>query len=36
MKLLDKIVDVLIKYLMKYRTSRKLKEMKERDPFIYN
>lgn len=36
MKLIDKIVDVLLKYLMKYKANRKLKELKKRDPFIYH
>jgi hypothetical protein len=36
MKLLDKIVDVMIKYLMKYKTARKIKELRKRDPFIYH
>jgi ribosome-associated translation inhibitor RaiA len=36
MKLLDKIVDVLIRYLVKYRNKRKLKELRDRDPFIYH
>jgi len=36
MKILDKIVDFLLKYLMKYKANRKLKELKKRDPFIYN
>lgn len=36
MKVLDKIVDAVINYLMKYRSHRKLKELKKRDPFIYH
>jgi len=36
MKLLDKIVDVMIKYLVKYKTTRKIKELRKRDPFIYH
>jgi hypothetical protein len=36
MKLLDKIVDVLLLYLTKYKTKRKLQELKKRDPFIYH
>lgn len=35
MKLLDKIVDWVIEKLMKYRTKRKLAEIRKRDPFIY-
>lgn len=36
MKLIDKVVDVLLKYLTVYKTRRKLKELKKRDPFIYH
>jgi hypothetical protein len=36
MKILDKIVDVMIKYLVKYKTARKIKELRKRDPFIYH
>jgi len=36
MKLLDKIVDILLKYLTRYKTKRKLEELKKRDPFIYH
>ena len=36
MKLLDKLVDILINYLMKYKTYRKIQVLKKRDPFIYH
>lgn len=36
MKILDKIVDILLKYLTMYKVKRKLKELKKRDPFIYH
>lgn len=36
MKLIDKIVDFLLKHLMKYKTKRKLAELRKRDPFIYH
>lgn len=36
MKILDKIVDFLLKYLNKYRTYRKIRELSKRDPFIYH
>jgi len=36
MKIIDKIVDVLLKKLMAYKTKRKLEELKKRDPFIYH
>lgn len=36
MKILDKIVDFMLKYLIKYKTSRRVKEINKKDPFIYN
>lgn len=35
MKILDRIVDFLLKYLMKYKTYRKMKELRKKDPYIY-
>jgi hypothetical protein len=35
-KVLDTIVDFLLKKLMAYKTKRKLQEIKKRDPFIYH
>lgn len=36
MKILDKLVDFLLKHLTRYKNKRRLKEMRNRDPFIYN
>ena len=36
LKLLDKIVDWVIKLLMKYKNKRRLAELRKRDPFIYH
>jgi hypothetical protein len=36
MKIIDKLVDFLLKRLMAYKTKRKLQEIKKRDPFIYH
>lgn len=36
MKIVDKIVDFLLGVLIKYKTNRKMSEIKKRDPFIYN
>ena len=36
MKIIDKIVDFLLKKLKTYKTKRKLEELKKRDPFIYH
>jgi hypothetical protein len=36
MKLLDKTVDFLLKYLMRYKNKRRIKELRKRDPFIYH
>jgi hypothetical protein len=36
MKIIDKIVDILLKKLMAYKTKRKIEELRKRDPFIYN
>lgn len=36
MKIVDKIVDFLLEILIKYKTKRKMSEIRKRDPFIYN
>jgi hypothetical protein len=35
MKIIDKIVDFMLKILTKYKNKRIIKELKKRDPFIY-
>lgn len=35
-KIIDKLVDWMLKILINYKTNRKLSEIKKRDPFIYN
>lgn len=36
LNLTDKFVDWLLTILIKYKNKRKLSELKQRDPFIYN
>jgi len=36
LKLLDKLVDFIIKILTKYKNKRKIQKFKKKDPFIYN
>lgn len=36
LSILDKIVDMLLTVLIKYKNKRKLSELRKRDPFIYN
>jgi len=35
-KLLDKIIDKIYSWTLKYKTKRKIDELKKRDPFIYS
>jgi hypothetical protein len=35
LKIIDKIVDFLLKILMKYKNKRRLEDLRKRDPFIY-